>query len=459
MTRSDLSPETTPLAHLLIVEDDYRMRLLMKSLLEKEGYTTTVTEDGRDAVSLIKERFFDIVLTDLKMPHLDGMEVLSVSREVNPDTPVIVTTGYATVDSAVEAMKKGAYDYVQKPFDPDELLLVVKRALDYRRLIDENIRLSVALESCAGEEFVGMSNGAVKTRKFAEKVAPFDSTVLIQGETGSGKELVARLIHRLSRRASHKFLAVNCAALTESLLEAELFGYEKGAFTGAAQMKRGLFEASDGGTLFLDEINNSSPSMQMKLLRVLQDGRIIRVGGVEQIDINVRVIAASNADLKSESEEGRFRKDLFYRINVVMIDIPPLRGRRDDIPLLATHFLDKYSRKFSKEIKGFSPEVMKILADYLWPGNVRELENAIEHAVIMAKSQKSISVESLPEEVRRKKQGNLPSPFTAVRLGDVEKSLIEQAMLNFNGQKAKAAEVLGISVSTLWRKLKKYRVE
>ena len=459
MTRSDLSPETTPLAHLLIVEDDYRMRLLMKSLLEKEGYTTTVTEDGRDAVSLIKERFFDIVLTDLKMPHLDGMEVLSVSREVNPDTPVIVTTGYATVDSAVEAMKKGAYDYVQKPFDPDELLLVVKRALDYRRLIDENIRLSVALESCAGEEFVGMSNGAVKTRKFAEKVAPFDSTVLIQGETGSGKELVARLIHRLSRRASHKFLAVNCAALTESLLEAELFGYEKGAFTGAAQMKRGLFEASDGGTLFLDEINNSSPSMQMKLLRVLQDGRIIRVGGVEQIDINVRVIAASNADLKSESEEGRFRKDLFYRINVVMIDIPPLRGRRDDIPLLATHFLDKYSRKFSKEIKGFSPEVMKILADYLWPGNVRELENAIEHAVIMAKSQKSISVESLPEEVRRKKHGNLPSPFTAVRLGDVEKSLIEQAMLNFNGQKAKAAEVLGISVSTLWRKLKKYRVE
>ncbi|MDA8079113.1 MAG: sigma-54 dependent transcriptional regulator, partial [Nitrospiraceae bacterium] len=416
MTRSDLSPETTPLAHLLIVEDDYRMRLLMKSLLEKEGYTTTVTEDGRDAVSLIKERFFDIVLTDLKMPHLDGMEVLSVSREVNPDTPVIVTTGYATVDSAVEAMKKGAYDYVQKPFDPDELLLVVKRALDYRRLIDENIRLSVALESCAGEEFVGMSNGAVKTRKFAEKVAPFDSTVLIQGETGSGKELVARLIHRLSRRASHKFLAVNCAALTESLLEAELFGYEKGAFTGAAQMKRGLFEASDGGTLFLDEINNSSPSMQMKLLRVLQDGRIIRVGGVEQIDINVRVIAASNADLKSESEEGRFRKDLFYRINVVMIDIPPLRGRRDDIPLLATHFLDKYSRKFSKEIKGFSPEVMKILADYLWPGNVRELENAIEHAVIMAKSQKSISVESLPEEVRRKKHGNLPSPFTAVRL-------------------------------------------
>lgn len=459
MTDGDASPEPKPLAHVLIVEDDYRMRLLVKSLLEKEGYTTTVTEDGRDALSLLKERFFDIVLTDLKMPHIDGMEVLGVSREVNPDTPVIVTTGYATVDSAVEAMKKGAYDYVQKPFDPDELLLVVKRALAYRKLIDENIRLSVALESCTGEEFVGMSNGAVKTRKFAERVAPFDSTVLIQGETGSGKELVARLIHRLSRRASQKFLAVNCAALSESLLEAELFGYEKGAFTGATQMKRGLFEASDGGTLFLDEINNSSPSMQMKLLRVLQDGRIIRVGGVDQVDVNVRVIAASNADLKSESEEGRFRKDLFYRINVVMIDIPPLRSRRDDIPLLATHFLDKYSRRFSKELKGFDPEVMNILTAYHWPGNVRELENAVEHAVIMAASQKSVLPESLPEEVRRKRQGNPPAPFATVRLDDMEKSLIGQAMLNFNGQKAKVAEALGISASTLWRKLKKYRLE
>jgi len=451
--------EDDRMAQLLIVEDDYRMRQLVKSLLEKEGYATTVTEDGRSAISILKERFFDVVITDLKMPLVDGMEVLGISKEINPDTPVIVTTGFATVDSAVEAMKKGAYDYVEKPFDPDELLLVVKRALDYRRLIDENIRLSIALESCAAEDFVGTSNGAIRTRKFAEKVAPFDSTVLIQGETGCGKELIARLIHRLGERVSQKFLAVNCGALSETLLEAELFGYERGAFTGALQMKRGLFETADGGTIFLDEINNASPSMQMKLLRVLEDSRIMRVGGVEPVAVNVRVIAACNVDLKIESEEGRFRKDLLYRINVVKIDIPPLRNRRDDIPLLSAHFLDKYSHRFSKEIAGFDPEVMKILVEYPWPGNVRELENVVEHAVIMAKSKKRVTVESLPDDIRRKRQTALPSPYSSMRIDEVEKSLIEQALLTFNGQKAKTADALGISVATLWRKLKKFGME
>jgi DNA-binding NtrC family response regulator len=444
---------------LLIIEDDYRMRQLVKSLLEKEGYSTTVTEDGQGAMTLLKERFFDVVITDLKMPLMDGMEVLSVSKEVNPDTPVIVMTGFATVDSAVAAMKEGAYDYVEKPFDPDELLMVVKRALDYRRLIDENIRLSVALESCAADDFVGMSNGALKVRKFAEKVAPFDSTVLIQGETGCGKELVARLIHRLGERSSQKFLAVNCGALSETLLEAELFGYERGAFTGALQMKRGLFEAADHGTIFLDEINNASFPMQMKLLRVLQDGVIMRVGGVDPVAVDVRVIAASNMDLKAESEEGRFRKDLLYRINVVKIDIPPLRNRVDDIPLLAAHFLDRYSRRFSKEITGFDPEVMKLIEEYPWPGNVRELENVIEHAVVMAKPKKRITIESLPEDVKKKRKVDSPSPFASLRIDEVEKSLIEQALLNFNGQKAKAAAALGISVATLWRKLKKFGIE
>lgn len=446
------------MVNLLIVEDDYRMRLLVKSLFDKEGYSTTVTEDGRSAINLMKERFFDIVITDLKMPHVDGMEVLGVSKEVNPDTPVIMTTGFATIDSAVEAMKKGAYDYVEKPFDPDELLLVVKRALDYRKLIDENIRLSVALESCASEDFVGISNGAVRTRKFAEKVAPFDSTVLVQGETGCGKELVARLIHRLGVRSPKKFLAVNCGALSETLLEAELFGYEKGAFTGALQMKRGLFEAADGGTIFLDEINNASSSMQMKLLRVLQDGKIMRVGGVDPAGVDVRIIAASNVDLKAESSEGRFRKDLLYRINVVKIDIPPLRNRRDDIPLLATHFLSKYCRRFSKDITGFDPEVMKTLVEYEWPGNVRELENVVEHAVVMARSKKRITPESLPDDIRRRKESPLPSPFTSMRLDEVEKSLIEQALLTHKGQKVKVAAALGISVSTLWRKLKKFQM-
>lgn len=446
------------MAHLLVVEDDYHMRLLVKSLLEKDGHTTTTTEDGDKAIALIREHFFDVVLTDLKMPHSDGMSVLSASREANTDTPVIVMTGYATIDSVVDAMKNGAYDYIEKPFEPDELLLVVKRALDYRMLVDENIRLSVALETCTGEEFVGISNGAVRTRKFAERVAPFDSTVLIQGETGCGKELVAKLIHRLSRRASKRFVAINCGALSESLLEAELFGYEKGSFTGALQMKRGLFEVAAGGTLFLDEITNASPSMQMKLLRVLQESKLIRVGGVDQIDIDVRVIAASNADLKTESEEGRFRKDLLYRVNVITIEIPPLRNRRDDIALLATYFLDKYCLRFDKELRGFDPLAMKALVEYSWPGNVRELENAVEHAVIMEKSDTIINLESLPGDLRRRKQTPVPGQFTSLRLDDVERSLIEQALVGCNGQKGKAAEALGISTATLWRKLKKFRL-
>lgn len=443
---------------ILIVEDDLRMRLLVKELLEKEGYTITATGDGKDATVLLREHFFDVVITDLKMPHTNGMDVLTYSKEVNSDTPVIVMTAYATVDSAVKAMKNGAYDYVQKPFDPDELLLVVRRAVDYRKLIDENIRLSAALESCMSDEFVGMSNGAVRIKKLVEKVAPFDTTVLIQGETGSGKEMVARLIHRLSRRASERFMVVNCGALTETLLEAELFGYERGAFTGATQMKRGLFEAADGGAIFLDEINNASQSMQMKLLRVLQDGMIMRVGGVDPIEVDVRVIAASNVDLKAQVGNGRFRRDLLYRLNVVTIDVPPLRSRRDDIPLLATHFLNRYCQRFSKEINGFSPDALKMLMDYSWSGNVRELENAVEHSVIMAKSKKSITPESLPEDIKKQQKG-IPSSTASMRIDEVEQSLIQQALLTFNGQKAKVAEALGISVSTLWRKLKKLHIE
>ncbi|GAB4412837.1 MAG: sigma-54 dependent transcriptional regulator [Thermodesulfovibrionales bacterium] len=444
---------------ILIVEDDLRMRLLLNQLLENEGYATTVAENGRDAITLLKEHFFDVVLTDLKFPDADGMDILTSSREVNPDTPVIVITAYATVDSAVRAMKNGAYDYVQKPFDPEELLLVVKRAIDYRRLIDENIRLSAALESCRGDEFVGRSHSIVRIKKFVEKVAPFDATVLIQGETGSGKEMVARLIHRMSRRASEMFLAINCGALTETLLEAELFGYERGAFTGAIQAKRGIFETADGGTIFLDEINNASQSMQMKLLRVLQDATIMRVGGTEPAKVNVRVIVASNVDLKAMVKEGKFRRDLFYRLNVVTIDVPPLRDRKDDIPLLATHFLNKYSQRFSKEIKGFDPDALKMLLDYPWPGNVRELENAVEHAIIMARPKTSITPESLPDDIRKKRQGSPANYAASMRLAEVERSLIQQAMLTFNSQKTKVAEALGISTSTLWRKLKKLNIE
>jgi len=443
---------------ILIIEDDIRMRSLLREILEREGYTTAVAENGRDAIALLKEGLFNVVLTDLRMPDVDGMEILNYSKEVNPDTPVIVITAYASIDSAVRAMKNGAYDYIEKPFDPDELMVVVKKAFDYRRLIDENIRLSVALESCTGDELVGASNGILKVKKLAERVAPFDATVLIYGETGSGKEMVARLIHRMSRRAAERFMAINCGALTETLLEAELFGYERGAFTGATQAKSGIFEAADGGTIFLDEINNASPSMQMKLLRVLQDGTIMRVGGTEAVRVNVRVIVASNADLKAMVKEGRFRRDLFYRLNVITINVPPLRDRRDDIPLLATHFLNKYCLRFSKEIRGFSPDALKILLDYPWPGNVRELENAVEHAVIMAQPKTSITPESLPEDIRKKKVTASPNRVS-MRLDEVERSMIQEAMLAFNGQKNRVAEALGISTSTLWRKLRKFQLE
>lgn len=444
---------------ILIIEDDLRMRLLVKELLEKEGYAVTATGDGQDAVRILSENSFYAVLTDLKMPGVDGMDILAASKEVNPDMPVIVMTAYATVDSAVRAMKNGAYDYIQKPFDPDELVLMVKRAIDYRKLVDENIRLSLALESCTGDEFVGKSKGAEKIKRFIEMVAPFDTTVLIQGETGSGKEMIARLVHRLSRRASKKFLAINCGALAETLIEAELFGYERGAFTGAAQVKRGLFEAAHGGTIFLDEINNASPSMQMKLLRVLQDGTIIKVGGVEPIEVDVRVLVASNIDLRAQAEKGQFRSDLFYRINVVSIDVPPLRKRTDDIPVLAIHFLNRHCNRFSKKITGFDPAAMRVMTEYPWPGNVRELENAIEHAVIVARTKDIITTEALPEELRKKRSAGKPASTESLRIDEMERSLIEQALMTFKGQKTKTAEALGISLPTLWRKIKKLQLQ
>ncbi|MDA8086493.1 MAG: sigma-54 dependent transcriptional regulator [Nitrospiraceae bacterium] len=444
---------------VLVVEDDFRMRGLIKELLEKQGYSVTTSHDGKDAFPLIKEQTFDVILTDLRMPDIDGMEVLSRAREASPCTPVIMLTGFATVDSAVEAMKRGAYDYIQKPFEPDALLLAVKRAAEYHRLADENLKLSAELERCSGQEFIGSSKAILELKKLVEKVAPLDTTVLIQGETGTGKEMIARLINRLSPRAEEKFLPVNCGALPETLIEAELFGYEKGSFTGAAGRKKGLFESANRGTLFLDEINNASRSLQIKLLRVLQEGSFLRVGGVEPVTVDVRVIAACNADLAMEVDEGRFRKDLFYRLNVITLSIPPLRERKDDIPYLASHFLAKYAKRFSKEIKSIAPEAMAALAEYPWPGNVRELENCLEHAVVI-EGGSSITARSLPAEVLKKKHQSDPFMHTGVfRIEETEKFLIQRALSVFDGQKTKAAEALGISITTLWRKLKKLNLE
>lgn len=445
------------MAEILVVDDDLRMRQLIEELLKGEGYTVSVTGDSRDALLLLKENAYDVVITDLKMPYVDGLEVLAYAKEVDPLTLVIMVTAHGTVESAIEAIRKGAYDYIQKPFEPDHLLLLVERALNHSALLQENKKLSAEIRSFKEDDFIGASRGMIAVRDLIEKVAPLDTTVLIQGETGTGKELIARLLHRQSVRSGNIFLPFNCGALSETLLESELFGHERGAFTGAVAEKKGLFETASKGTIFLDEINATSPAMQVKLLRVLQEQTIMRVGSVKPIPVDVRVVAASNANLSDEVSSGRFRKDLFYRLNVVAVNIPSLRERKDDIPLLSYHFLNKYNRKFGKDVGSFSPEVLDIFLSYQWPGNVRELENVIERAVIMEMSS-VITAQSLPSEIRKAPL----DPFSHVglmTLEEMEKFLIQRTLRFYDGQKNKAAEALGIDVTTLWRKLKKYSLE
>ncbi|MCL4457938.1 MAG: sigma-54 dependent transcriptional regulator [Nitrospirae bacterium] len=442
---------------ILAIEDDLRMRELLKEILSGDGRSVFTAKNGEEGLDLLERRTFDLVITDLKMPDIDGITILSRARELNPESLVIVITAYGTVESAIEAMKLGAYDYIQKPFEPEELMLVIKKALDYKRLADENLRLSSQLESCKAEEMIGTSPRIMEVKRLVERIGPLDTTVVIEGETGTGKNLVAKTIHRISKRASGKFLSINCGALTETLLESELFGHEKGAFTGAIKEKHGLFEAAHGGTLFLDEINSASPGMQIKLLKVLEDGRIMRIGSTETVPVDVRIIAASNILLKKEIDESRFRQDLYYRLKVVTITMPSLRERRDDIPLLSHHFLDRYRGKFGKDIIGFTTEAMDALLTYDWPGNVRELEHVIERAVILEYGKK-IGISSLPAEVISRPREML-SPKGIVRLEDMERQLIQSALRFFNGKRDSAARALGISHATLWRKLKKYNLD
>ncbi|HAK88445.1 MAG: sigma-54-dependent Fis family transcriptional regulator [Nitrospirae bacterium GWB2_47_37] len=442
---------------ILAIEDDLRMRELLKEILSRAGCSVFTAKNGEEGLDFLERRTFDLVITDLKMPDIDGITILSKAREFNPEGLVIVITAYGTVESAIEAMKLGAYDYIQKPFEPEELMLVIKKALDYKRLADENLRLSSQLESCKAEEMIGASPRITEVKRLVDRIAPLDITVVIEGETGTGKNLVAKTIHRISKRASGKFLSINCGALTETLLESELFGHEKGAFTGAVKQKHGLFEAAHGGTLFLDEINSASPGMQIKLLKVLEDGMIMRIGSTETVPVDVRIIAASNILLKKEIDESRFRQDLYYRLKVVTITMPSLRERRDDIPLLAHHFRDRYRGKFSKDITGFTTEAMDALLTYDWPGNVRELEHVIERSVILEYGKK-IDISSLPAEVVSRPREIL-SPKGIVRLEDMERQLIQSALRFFNGKRDSAARALGISHATLWRKVKKYNLD
>lgn len=441
---------------ILVIDDDLRMRQFIGDLLEEEGIPHFVTDNSLDAINIINGKNIDIVVTDLKMPHVDGIGILEHAKEINPDIIVIVITGYGTIESAIEAMKKGAYDYIQKPFEPDDFLMLLKRATEHINLIHENRRLLREIEGCKYDEIVGTSRAINELKELISKVAPFDTTVLLQGETGTGKELVARLIHRASKRKREKFLPVNCGALSESLLEAELFGYEKGAFTGADIQKKGLFEAVNNGTLFLDEINATSTNFQVKLLRVLQEGSFLRVGGTEPVTCDVRIIAASNIPLEKEVEAGKFRKDLYYRLNVATINIPPLRRRKEDIPSLAFHFLNKYANKYGKKFDGIAAGVLKKLVEYSWPGNVRELENAIERAVLMETGNELKHIH-LPRDSKIPEHEDICSGL--VSLEAVEKYFIQRTLKSLQGQKARAAEVLGISTTSLWRKIKKYNLE
>ncbi len=448
---------------VLVVDDEKNYLLVLETLLAKEGLQVLTASSGLEALAVLRESEADLVLTDMKMPGLDGLELLSAIKEQDPDLPVIVMTAYGTVDKAVEAMKKGAFDYLTKPFENKQLLLTLSKALELSGLVRQNKLLQSQLDQRYGMgNVVGKSKEMREVYRLVEKVAPTKATVLITGESGTGKELIARAIHLHSDRAKKPVISVNCAALTETLLESELFGHEKGAFTGASSARKGRFELADGGTLFLDEIGHTTPALQVKLLRVIQERTFERVGGSRTLAVDVRLITASNKDLLAEVEAGRFQQDLYYRLNVVHIELPPLKERTDDIPLLATHFLDKYGRELGRNGLSFEPDVLSALGAYPWPGNVRELENVIERAVVLASSD-VIRLTDLPSELRSRGLDRLdldhfvapgtPLPET---LEQLEQYLIRRALAQAGNVQSRAADILGVSKSNLQHKLKKY---
>ncbi|MBI4644754.1 MAG: sigma-54-dependent Fis family transcriptional regulator [Deltaproteobacteria bacterium] len=443
-------------ARILIVEDELIARENLDHVLRKEGYDTVAVESGQLAFQELEKGEFDLVMTDLRMQQVDGLQVLERTKELFPDTEVIMITGYATVTSAVEAMQKGAYHYLPKPYKIEEVRILVRKALEKRWLRQEVIDLKRQVQSQKGVPLIiGKSPQIEALNRTIQQIAPTDATVLILGETGTGKELVAKAIHHLSARAEKRFLAINCGAFSEELLANELFGHEREAFTGARGVKKGLLEVAPGGSIFLDEIGDMPLSMQVKLLRVIQEKTLIRVGGTTEIPVDIRILAATNKDLKGEVERGAFRQDLFYRINVVTLQVPTLAERRDDIPLLCRHFLRKFAEAQRKQIDQISEEVMEILMDYEFPGNIRELENIMERAVTLA-SGPSIEVSHLPGDFQQpgfQVQRRQKKEF--LTLEENEQEYIAWVLKQMNGNKTKAAEALGIDRVSLWRKLKR----
>ena len=453
-------PERAASARLLVVDDEPIALRNLERVLVKEGYEVTTSSSGSGALRHLREGAFEVVLTDLKMEKVDGMQVLRRCKELDPDTEVILITGYAAVETAIEAMKQGAYHYLPKPFKLDEVRKVVREAVEKVALKKENRRLRESIESMKDRvDIVTQDPGMQRVLETARDVTATDCNILITGESGTGKELMARYIHRHSRRSAATFLAVNCGAFTEELLTSELFGHEKGAFTGAAARKKGLVEMADGGTLFLDEVTEMSPAMQVRLLRVLQEREFIRVGGTEPIRVDVRFLAATNRSIQEAIASGAFRHDLYYRLNVVTLDLPPLARRPGDIPLLAHFFLKKHGERMGKRVESIADEVLQLLSGYGFPGNIRELENIVERGVALAKGN-VLEVAHLPEDLRRmrlkvfrREAGNIPS------LDDQEKAYIEWVLEQVDGNRSRAAAVLGIDRVSLWRKLKRYGLQ
>jgi two-component system response regulator PilR (NtrC family) len=453
------------MGRILIVDDEKSMRELLTIMLRKDGHETVMAEDGLKAVKLIEEDIFDLVITDVKMPKMGGVDVLKAVKDSSPETIVIMITAYATAETAVEAMKEGAYDYILKPFKVDEIKLVIRNALEKKMLRVENTLLKREIEADKGfENFVGKSPAMEKVFDLITRVAEKNSTVLITGESGTGKELAARAIHDKSPRKDKPFVYIHCGALPEQLLESELFGHMKGSFTGAFENKEGLFEVAQEGTVFLDEISETTPAFQVKLLHVIQEREFKRVGGTVDIKVNVRIVAATNRDLQEEIQKGNFREDLYYRLNVIPVQLPPLRERRDDIPLLVEHFLEGHRKDGGPS--RVSPEAMSRLMGYEWKGNVRELENIIERACALADGP-VINADQLPQEVAKSGGRTCPVPDSLPEHGldlestldGLEKDYLLKALEKAGGSKTEAAKLLGLTFPSLRHRLKKFGLD